>query len=326
MTFPLADPAELATPAGTARVLRAFGVRPRKRFGQHFLISRRVLDRLLAEAEPGPTDLVLEVGAGLGTLTVALAASGAPVVAVEVDERLIPVLRAATAGFPRVRLVHGDIMALDLVELTAGEGAPRGPRVVPGKALPSPQSPLKLVANLPYNIASPLLVRCLESLPTLTRAVVTIQAEVAERIQAPPGNKDYGALSVAVQFRADAREVLRVPPGAFYPPPEVDSAVLRLDVLPQPRVRVRDEALFFTVVRAAFGQRRKMLRSALVGARPGVTAERVRAACERAGIDPRRRGETLGLEEFGSLADALAEALGHNGEGLSSSLSPPGGR
>ena len=312
MTFPLADPAELATPAGTARVLRAFGIRPRKRFGQHFLISRRVLDRLLAEAEPGPTDLVLEVGAGLGTLTVALAATGAQVVGVEVDERLIPILRAATAGFPRVRLVHGDIMALDLVELTVGEGAPRGP--------------LKLVANLPYNLASPLLVRCLESLPTLTRAVVTIQAEVAERIQAPPGNKDYGALSVAVQFRADARKVLRVPPGAFYPSPEVDSAVLRLDVLPQRRVRVRDEALFFTVVRAAFGQRRKMLRSALVGARPGVTAERVRAACGRAGIDPRRRGETLGLEEFGSLTDALAEALSHNGEGLSSGLPPPGGR
>src|SRR3989304_616712 len=234
VTFPLADPAELATPAGTARVLRAFGVRPRKRFGQHFLISRRVLDRLLAEAEPGPADLVLEVGAGLGTLTVALAATGAQVVAVEVDERLIPILRAATAGFPRVRLVHGDIMALDLVELTVGGAAP------------SPHSPPQPVVS---------------------------------------------------------------------PPPEVDSAVLRLDVLPRRRVRVRDEALFFTVVRAAFGQRRKMLRSALVDARPGVTAERVRAACERAGIDPRRRGETMGLEEFGSLADALAAGLRQKREG-----------
>lgn len=289
--FPLADPAELATPAGTARVLRTFGVRPRKRLGQHFLVSRRVLDRLLAEAEPLPADFLLEVGAGLGTLTVALAATGAPVVAVEVDARLIPILREATAGFPRVRILHGDIMALDLITVTMG------------------QPTVKLVANLPYNIASPLLVHCLESLPTLTRAVVTIQAEVAQRIQARPGNKDYGALSVAVQFRAEARRVLRVPPGAFYPPPEVHSAVLRLDVRPQPRVRVRDEALFFAVVRAAFGQRRKMLRSALPGLRPGVAAAQVRAACDRAGIDPRRRGETLDLEEFGSLADALAEVL-----------------
>jgi len=151
------------------------------------------------------------------------------------------------------------------------------------------------------------LIRCLESLPTLTRAVVTVQAEVAERIQARPGNKDYGALTVAVQFRADARKVMRVPPGAFYPAPEVNSAILRLDVLAQPRVRVRDEALFFAVVRGAFGQRRKMLRSALVGVRPGITAARLRPIFEQAGIDPRRRGETLSLAEFGSLADALGD-------------------
>ena len=294
MTFPLADPADLATPVGTARVLRAFGVRPRKRYGQHFLVSRRVLDRLLTEAAPVPDDLLLEVGAGLGTLTVALAAIGAPVVAVEVDERLMPILRAATAGSPRVRLVHGDVMALDLISVTMGRPA------------------VKLVANLPYNIASPLLVHALETLPTLTRAVVTVQAEVADRIEARPGSKEYGALSVAVQFRADARKVLRVPPGAFFPPPEVESAVLRLDVLPAPRVRVADEAVFFAAVRAAFGQRRKMLRSALRAVRPGLTPAQVTAACARARIDPRRRGETLSLEEFGALADALTVSIADN--------------
>ena len=307
MTLPLGDPGELATPAGTARLLRAFAIRPLKRLGQHFLVSRRVLRCLLAEADLRPGEVVLEVGAGLGTLTVALASTGAAVVAVEVDERLIPVLRAVTAGFPAVRIVHGDIMALDPVTLTRGHRA------------------VKLVANLPYQIASPLLVRCLETLPALSRAVVTVQAEVAERIRALPGSAAYGALSVAVQFRAQARRVLRVPPGAFFPPPQVHSAVLRLDVLPAPRVRVRDEALFFAVVRAAFGQRRKMLRRALAAAWPA-SAERLPAVCAQAGIDPRRRGETLTLTEFAALADAMAEILSHNGEGPGSGSSPPGGR
>ncbi len=307
MTLPLGDPGELATPAGTARVLRAFAIRPRKRLGQHFLVSRRVLQRLLAEADLRPGELALEVGAGLGTLTVALAATRAAVVAVEVDERLIPVLRAVTAGVPWVRIVHGDIMVLDLRSLTMGH-----PEV-------------KLVSNLPYQIASPLLVRCLETLPALTRAVVTVQAEVAERIQAPPGSAAYGALSVAVQFRAQARSVLRVPPGAFLPPPQVHSAVLRLDVLPSPRVRVRDEALFFAVVRAAFGQRRKMLRRALAAAWPDLAAQ-LPAVFARAGIDPQRRGETLTLAEFAALADALAETLRHNGEGAGSGSPHPGGR
>lgn len=269
-------------------------------------MSRRVLDRLLAEAEIAPTDQILEVGAGLGTLTVALAAA-APVVAVEVDERLIPVLRAATAGFPRVRIVHGDVMDLDLIAATLGQPA------------------VKLVANLPYNIASPFLVGALESLPTLTRAVVTVQAEVADRIRATPDTREYGALTVAVQYRADARRVARVPPSAFHPRPEVDSAVLRLDVLPEPRVRVGDEALFFAVVRAAFGQRRKMLRGALTGVRPGVTADVVVEIARRAGIDPRRRGETLSLEEFGALAEALRSQLRDNEAGHRSGQPIPGG-
>lgn len=302
MTFPLDDPAQLATPGGTARVLRAFGVRPRKRFGQHFLVSRRVLDRLLAEADLSPRDRVLEVGAGLGTLTAALAATGASVLAVELDDRLIPILRAATAGSPHVRIVHGDIMTMDLVELVRKEGTP------PSSPIPQEGS-LKIVANLPYGIASPLLIRALESLPALERAVVTVQAEVGERMRADPGSKAYGALTVAVQYRADAARVMRVPPGAFYPPPEVESAVLRLTVLPRPRVAV-DEALFFAVVRAAFGQRRKVLRNALAGLRPDAGAApvepaQVEEACRRAGIDPRRRGETLSLEEFAALADAL---------------------
>jgi len=294
---PRLDPAELATPAGTARVLREFAVRPRKRFGQHFLVSRRVLDRLLGAAAPSPTDRILEVGAGLGTLTAALAAGGASVIAVAHDARLLPILRASTAGLPSVKIVHGDVMRMDLAALV-GEGA----------------GTLKIAANLPYGIASPLLIRALESLPTLERAVVTIQSEVAERILAEPGSKTYGALTVAIRYRAEAARVMRVPPGAFFPPPEVSSAVIRLTVLPRPRVAVADEALFFAVVRAAFGQRRKVLRNALAALRPGGKAlageEEVEEACRAAGIDPRRRGETLSVEEFAALADALTHPSG----------------
>ena len=187
-------------------------------------------------------------------------------------------------------------LSLDLVELTgrwASAGGPRGS--------------LKIVANLPYGIASILLIRALELLPMLRRAVVTLQAEVADRITARPASKAYGALTVAVQYRAEAHRVMRVPPGAFYPRPEVDSTVLRLDVLPERRVRVRDESLFFAVVRAAFGQRRKVLRNALAGVRPEVSPVQVEAACRVAGIDPRRRGETLSLDAFAALADALFE-------------------
>lgn len=313
MTFPLPDPATLATPAGTARVLRAFGVRPRKRFGQHFLVSQRVLERLIEAADLDPADRVLEVGAGLGTLTAAIAASGCEVVAVEVDQRLIPILRSTTASFPNVTIVHGDIMSLDLVELTGRWASAGGPRVVPGepratsRSISPGQGSLKIVANLPYGIASILLIRALESLPTLQRAVVTVQAEVAARMTARPASKAYGALTVAVQYRAEAHRVIRVPPGAFYPRPEVDSAVLQLDVLPERKVRVRDESLFFAVVRAAFGQRRKVLRNALAGVRPEVSPVQVEAACRVAGIDPRRRGETLSLDAFAALADVLFE-------------------
>lgn len=312
MNLLFADRVELATPAGTARVLRAFGVRPRKRLGQHFLVSRQVLRRLLDEADLAHGDRVLEVGAGLGTLTVALAARGAQVTAVELDQRLLPILRAATAEFPHVRIVHGDIMTLDLMELV-GEGPAASPPVIgdPSPPVPPPpahdmQGSLKIVANLPYRIASPLIVRCLELLPSLGRAVVTVQAEVADRIRAEPATKAYGALTVAVQYRAEVTRVMRVAPGAFYPPPEVQSAILRLDVRAAPRVRVRDESLFSAVVRAAFGQRRKVLRNALASLGPQMTPAQVEVACRRAGIDPRRRGETLSVEEFGALADAFA--------------------
>jgi len=315
VSLPLRDPAELATPAGTARALRMHALRPRKRFGQHFLVSRRVLDRLLEATASSPADLILEVGAGLGTLTAALAASGASIIAVEVDTRLIPILRATTDRYPNVRLVVGDVMGMDLgVLVREREANPDESKRLRSRDSSPPPSragrdgSLKIAANLPYGIASALIVRALESLPTLERAVITIQTEVAERILAAPGSKTYGALTVAVRYRADAARLMRIPPGAFYPPPEVTSTALRLSVLPRPRVAVADEALFFAVVRAAFGQRRKVLRNALTGIATGekpLTPAEAEEACRRAGIDHRRRGETLTLEEFAALAAAV---------------------
>lgn len=282
---------DLITPNGTARALRTFGIRPRKRWGQHFLVSRRALDHALAAADLTRDDTVLDIGAGLGTLTAALAQHAGRVIAVEVDRTLLPALRAAAAPHANVQVIAADIMTADLGSLF-GNGA--GPR--------------KVVANLPYNLASALVVALLERPVGLRRLVVTVQREVAERMAASPGGKDYGILSVAVQYRADVSIVARVPASAFFPPPDVESAVVRLDVRSQPACAVRDEALFFRVVRAAFGQRRKTVRNALAGGMP-LTPGDAEAACGLGGIAPLRRGETLSLQEFAVLADAVGEVL-----------------
>lgn len=288
------DPAygALATPAGTARVLRAYGLRPRKRWGQHFLVSRRALDRILEAAGLTPADAVLEVGAGLGTLTVALAQRAGRVIAVEIDPALLPPLSAAVGVFPNVAVVHADILRVDPEALLSGATGPR-----------------KIVANLPYNVASPLIVSLLERPLGLERMVMTVQREVAQRLAAGPGTKDYGALSVAVQFRAQAEIVGRIPPSGFFPSPDVESAIVRLVVRPAPPVQVTDEAAFFRVVRAAFAQRRKTLRNT-VAAVLALPPAQVEAACREAGIDPRRRGETLTLAEFAALTEALAGSGG----------------
>jgi len=278
---------DLATPAGTAQTLRAHGIRPRKRFGQHFLVSRTTLRHILDAAALTPSDGILEIGAGIGTLTAALAPLVDTVLAVEVDRALLPALRETVAPFPNVRVETGDVMRLDLAGLIA--------------SLPSPR---KAVSNLPYNIASPLIVNALEASVRLTRLVFTVQREVAQRLAALPGGKDYGALSVAVQYRAEARVVARVPSGAFFPPPDVESAVVVLEPRAVPPVDVGDEGLFFRVVRAAFAQRRKTLRNTLA-AGLAVSPAAVEAACRAAGVDAGRRGETLDLAAFAALTRSL---------------------
>ncbi|HXF83285.1 MAG TPA: 16S rRNA (adenine(1518)-N(6)/adenine(1519)-N(6))-dimethyltransferase RsmA, partial [bacterium] len=282
----------LASPEGIARLLRAHGIRLQRRLGQHLLVSRPVLDRLLDLAALSGREGVLEIGAGVGTLTAALAPLAARVTAIEFDRALLPALRDTTAPLANVTVIQGDALALDLAALAAGLPAPR-----------------RVVSNLPYNIAAPLILRLLERRLGFDRLVLTVQREVAERLAAPPASRSYGALSVAVQYRATVALAMRVPPAAFYPRPEVESAIVLLEVRERPPVAVADEAWFFRVVRAAFAQRRKTLRNAVAGAL-AVPPATVEAAARTAGIDPRRRGETLTLDDFARFADALAAANG----------------
>jgi 16S rRNA (adenine1518-N6/adenine1519-N6)-dimethyltransferase len=252
------------------------------------LVSRRALDAIVSSARLSADDSVVEIGAGLGTLTQALALAAGFVTAVELDRRLLPALATAVEGSQNVRIVPGDALEVDAGTLFGG----------PADAI------RKFVANLPYNVAAPVLLRFLDPGLRVRRLVVTVQREVAERIVAAPGSAAYGRLSVAVQFRADARVVQRIPPGAFWPPPEVESAVAEIVPRPSPAVSVPDEAELARIVAAGFGQRRKTLANALSHGL-GVPPSLVALACAASGVDPRARAETLGLDAFGALARAL---------------------
>jgi 16S rRNA (adenine1518-N6/adenine1519-N6)-dimethyltransferase len=276
----------LTAPSEVAALLRRHGLRPRKRWGQNFLIDRNTLDNVLRAAELAPEDAVLEIGPGLGTLTRELAGRCRRVVAIEIDPLLVGILRSETlADAANVELVHGDALELDLAALLDDGG-------------------WKVVANIPYYITTPLIERLISVKERLERIVLMVQREVAARLTAAPGSDDYSSLSVFVQYHTEPELTARVSRGAFLPPPDVDSAIVRLRVRREPPVAVQDEPLMFQVVRAAFQQRRKTLLNALT-LLPAVSKEAAGDALERAGIDPSRRGETLSLPEFARLADTL---------------------
>ncbi|HEU5002900.1 MAG TPA: 16S rRNA (adenine(1518)-N(6)/adenine(1519)-N(6))-dimethyltransferase RsmA [Actinomycetota bacterium] len=262
---------------------RRHGFKPSQARGQNFVIDPNTIRRIVRLAALEPGDAVLEVGAGAGSLTVALAAEAERVVAVEIDRRVIAALREVVGGVPTVTIVEGDALALDYAPLLAGR-------------------PHRLVANLPYNIATPLITRFLEEVPEVVDLLVMVQREVGQRLVAAPGSKTYGALSVLVAAHASGSVVGRVPASVFWPAPDVDSVLVRL--VRHGPVGVPAEQLM-RVVHAAFGQRRKMLRNAL-SAGLGVPVPPVEAALVAAGIDPGARAETLSLEAFVALAQALA--------------------
>lgn len=270
--------------------LREWQLTPHKELGQNFLVDQSVLAQILAAAEISATDRVLEIGPGLGTLTQALAKRTQQVVAVELDRQLVAILHDQLQTFPNVQIVFGDILALDIAGLLAASG--------------SLGCAYKVVANIPYNITSAVLRHLLEASIRPQLIVLMVQKEVAQRITAGPG--DMSLLSVSVQFYGRPRLMHRVPARAFYPVPKVDSAIIRIDPHPQLPLAPEEIELFFTVVRAGFGQRRKQLHNSLVHGL-AISAESVAGALEHAGVDGERRAQTLGVPEWVALYRALQD-------------------
>lgn len=279
----------------TRELMRQFQIKPSKGLGQNFLTDKNILGRMVDAAEIEKEDEVLEIGPGIGTLTRQLAARAGKVVAVEIDKRLLPVLEYTVEPLGNVKVINGDILSFDLKTLWRDCFA--------GK--------VKVVANLPYYVTSPIVMKLLEEGLPLQRIVIMVQREVAQRMSACPGRKDYGALSIAVQYHSQPSIVAVVPPTVFIPPPKVNSAIVRLDIGNSKRYAVKDERLLFQLVRAAFGQRRKTLLNALSGGFTQLDRQGLNESLTYCGIDPGRRGETLSIQEFCCLADYIYEKIGN---------------
>ncbi|MCX8053987.1 MAG: 16S rRNA (adenine(1518)-N(6)/adenine(1519)-N(6))-dimethyltransferase RsmA [Armatimonadetes bacterium] len=279
----------LTSPTQVKRLLAKYGIRPKKRLGQHFLIDRNVLNRILEVSGVGPDVSVLEVGPGLGVVTREICNSGARVTCVEIDTSLVRVLRDVLADAGGVEIVTADFLRIDLSRFLAERGG--------GKWI--------VVGNLPYYITTPIVTLLLDAKQCFSKMVLMVQKEVAERFRAKPATSDYGSLTVFLEYHCEMESVMRVSRNAFYPAPEVDSELVKLKVREKPPVDVADERLFFRIVRAAFGKRRKTLLNALSSSGElGWGKSEALAALSQAGIDPARRGETLSIEEFACLANA----------------------
>lgn len=278
----------IASPEVVHYICKRFDIKMSKKLGQNFLIKRGIVDEIVRAAELTPGEPVLEVGPGIGTLTQGLAQSGADVTAIELDRRLLEVLDTTLASYDNVRIVHGDVLKLDV------------PTIMNHK-------PFKVVANLPYYITTPIIMSLLESKLPIERLVVMVQKEVALRMVAQPGTKDYGALSVAVQYYTEPDIVLDVPPKSFLPAPAVTSSVIRCVLRDKPPVDVIDEKLFFHVVKAGFAQRRKTFANTMKTT--GLSKDRIEELLEKANIDGQRRGETFTLQEFADVANTWASLI-----------------
>ena len=267
--------------------VRDYGFFPKKRLGQHFLVDRNILNKVIRTAEVGKEDVVIEVGPGPGEMTLALARLVKRVIAVEIDPNLVEILKKRLADCPNVEVVKSDILKVDFKRLYKKEG-----------------HPIKVVANLPYQISTPLLFRFIEAKEAFSTLTLMLQREVAERMAAPSGGKEYGPLSIFVQLFLDVSIRFFIKPSAFFPPPKIESAVVHMVWKEKPRIEEKDEEWFKKVVKACFGYRRKTLLNALKHSELPLD-ESTGPKMENAGIDPQRRPETLTIEEFIRLADAL---------------------
>lgn len=283
----------LSSHSATMDLVKKHGFKFTKSLGQNFLIDDNIVDKIVAGAGIGPGDKIIEVGPGIGTLTREMASRAQNLMAVEIDKNLIPILEDTLGDYDNVKIVNEDIIKADirgLIDENLGGG------------------PVKLVANLPYYITTPIIMRFLEENINVTDIVVMVQKEVAERMNAQPGGKDFGALSVAVQYYCDTEIVAKVPRHLFVPQPNVDSIVIALRVRPERKYKVDDEDLYFKVVKAAFGQRRKTLLNS-ISSMGNLAKDQVKEALEEAGIDPKRRGETLSFDEFAILSNVIGNKL-----------------
>ena len=281
----------LGNPQNTIEILQKYHFNFQKKFGQNFLIDAHVLDKIIRAAEITKDDFVLEIGPGIGTMTQYLAQAAREVVAVEIDKALIPILQDTLSGFPNAEVIHDDILKVDIAGLAKERNGGR---------------PIKVVANLPYYITTPIIMGLLESRVPLANITVMVQKEVAERMQAEPGTKEYGALSLAVQYYAKPYLAANVPPNCFMPRPNVGSAVIRLDCLNRVPIEVSDEKLMFRLIRASFNQRRKTLQNGLANSPElSFSKEEIKSALEAMELSPTIRGEKLSLAQFAALADEL---------------------
>ena len=287
--------AYLGNPAYTMAVLEKHGFHFQKKYGQNFLIDKNILEKIVDAAQIGADDVVLEIGPGIGTMTQYLCERAREVIAVEIDDKLIPVLADTLSEYDNVTVIHQDILKVDIRALAEEKNG--------GK-------PIKVVANLPYYITTPIIMGLFESRVPLESVTVMVQKEVAERMKEGPGSKDYGALSLAVAYYAVAEIIAEVPPACFIPRPKVSSMVIRLTCHKEPPVEVRDEKFLFSVIRASFQQRRKTLVNGLNNA-PWIPVgrEEITGCVESLGYGPSVRGEKLTLEEFARLSNLLWEKM-----------------
>lgn len=289
----------LGNPQNTIEILQKYQFSFQKKFGQNFLIDTHVLDKIIRAAEITKEDMVLEIGPGIGTMTQYLAEAAGKVIAVEIDRNLIPILSETLSMYDNVRIINEDVLKLDIRKLAEEENQGQ---------------PIKVVANLPYYITTPIIMGLFEGQVPVESITVMVQKEVADRMQTGPGSKDYGALSLAVQYYAKPYIVANVPPNCFMPRPKVGSAVIRLTRHDTPPVQVKDEGMMFEIIRASFNQRRKTLANGLNNSsRLSYPKEVIAEAVEKLGKGPSIRGEALTLEEFARLSDILSESRHEQG-------------
>ncbi|KIO61994.1 hypothetical protein B4064_3296 [Caldibacillus thermoamylovorans] len=284
---------DIATPLRTRAILEKYGFTFKKRLGQNFLIDTNILNNIVDHAEITPESGVIEIGAGIGALTEQLAKRCKKVLAFEIDQRLLPILEDTLSPYPHVSVVHQDFLKADVHQAI--------------ETYLQEVKDIAIVANLPYYVTTPIIMKCLEDHLPFRSMVIMMQKEVGSRITAKPGTKDYGSLSIAIQYYTTAEIVMNVPKTVFIPQPNVDSVVVKLTKRDQPVVAVKDEQFFFNIVKFSFAQRRKTILNNLVSQLENGKEKKARimAALEKAEIDPTRRGETLTIEEFAKLSDGL---------------------